>query len=96
MTTLRIYAPDVDADSDEATPIPFPAQHARDSAIRVLQRSQRIAQNRKCPNCDSRSINTIELNDGLKDWCHYTVPGTASLVGFHCDVCATEWPAERD
>lgn len=95
--TLSIYAPDTESSSEAgAATLPLPARYARDSAIRVLQRSQTIAQNRRCPNCRSNSVNTIELNNGVKDCWRYTVPGTASLVGFHCDQCATEWPVDRD
>lgn len=95
--TLSLYAPDAESTSEALAEIlPFPVKYARDSAIHVLKRSQTITENRKCPACKARSIQTIELHDGIKDVWRYTVPGTASLVGFRCDGCGTEWPVDRD
>ena len=97
MTMLKLYAPA----SDEPVTVPFPdpdppvvplpVRLRRDSALSVLQRSRTIFKNRLCPHCRQSCVSTIELDDGLQDEWRFTVPGTASLVGFHCRNCGSEW-----
>ncbi|MDA1014460.1 MAG: hypothetical protein O3A00_08415 [Planctomycetota bacterium] len=99
MTLLKLFAPPLDSPATIPFPnqdlpaIPLPLPHRRGSAMSVLQRSRTIFENRICPDCRQASVSTIELADGLRDAWSFTIPGTASLVGFHCKHCGSEWAA---
>jgi len=58
-----------------------------------LQRAQQIHANCECPACHAALIIPLVLNDGRRACSGEEVPGTATLVGFRCDVCSAEWPA---
>ncbi len=59
----------------------------------TLNRARQIHSNCQCPSCQSALVVPLTLNDGRKDRSGEDVPGSATLVGFRCDVCLSEWPA---
>lgn len=63
------------------------------SQAETLQRARQIHSNCQCPSCQAALVVPLTLNDGRKDLSGEDVPGSATLVGFRCDICLTEWPA---
>ena len=56
-------------------------------------RARMIRENRVCPECQLSDVEPLELEDGLiSQRNHQPVPGTATIVGFHCNDCSSEWP----
>ena len=56
-------------------------------------RARIIQQNNCCPECSLHDIEPLELADALiSPKSRLPVPGTATIVGFHCNDCGTEWP----
>lgn len=103
---LRLYAPESYAPEDERPEVVpfrpgtdrFSGHSDRFSAgnrtqFDVLQRSRVIHDNRQCPSCHHPVVTPVELRDCLVNRNGMPVPGTATLVGFHCDRCDYEWPA---
>ena len=57
------------------------------------ERARVIRENGVCPECDQSDIEPLELEDAvLSQRNHRPIPGTATIVGFHCNSCSTEWP----
>ena len=59
----------------------------------TLKRARQIHSSCQCPSCQSALVVPLTLNDGRRDQSGEDVPGSATLVGFRCDVCLAEWPA---
>src|SRR3954469_13894953 len=59
----------------------------------VVERARLVHRNSRCPHCSHPIVDPIELNDGFLNRNRMPVPGTATLVGFHCHGCHREWPA---
>lgn len=59
----------------------------------VLERARALHQNRQCPHCEHPTVEPLELEDGIRNRNNLPIPGTATLVGFHCLGCHAEWPA---
>jgi hypothetical protein len=56
-------------------------------------RARMIHDNGACPQCELTDVEPLELEDGLiSSRSQLPVPGTATIVGFHCNNCGTEWP----
>lgn len=56
-------------------------------------RARLLQQNSICPECSLHNIEPLELSDALiSPKNRLPVPGTATIVGFHCNDCGTEWP----
>ena len=56
-------------------------------------RARILQQNNCCPSCTLHDIEPLELADALiSPKNRLPVPGTATIVGFHCNDCGTEWP----
>lgn len=58
-----------------------------------ILRAQMLHSNRICPYCCHAAVEPIELNDGILNRHRRPIPGTATIVGFHCHDCDAEWPA---
>ncbi|MEX0724962.1 MAG: hypothetical protein WEB58_02410 [Planctomycetaceae bacterium] len=58
-----------------------------------IVRARVLHTNRVCPYCRHAAVEPIELNDGILNRQRKPIPGTATLVGFHCQDCDAEWPA---
>ena len=61
------------------------------SMMSVLVRAQVIRENHECPSCGHPVVGPIELNDASLNRNGMPIPGTATLVGFHCCSCDREW-----
>jgi len=97
MSQLRIYAPAFD-DEHEPAVIPFLDRilsirpRSRSSAVHRARLWQR---NQVCPCCRRITVEPIELDDALFNRKNEPIPGTATVVGFCCESCGTQWPAVR-
>lgn len=102
---LRIFSPQADFAPEEslaelheeAHVISFESARRAIVVSRRLQpankRARLIHQNSQCPDCNANLVEPIELNDGvMARGNRLSVPGTATLVGFHCCRCGYEWP----
>lgn len=100
---LRLYSPpeepvsSAEADEHETDIIPF--ETARRSLIfsgrfmPAVDRARVIRNNSTCPSCEGHCIELLELDDALiSPKSRLPVPGTATIVGFHCSDCGAEWP----
>lgn len=80
-------------DSDRPDVIPFsPRANGRSIAETPLSRAKALHENRHCRFCGHGTVDPVTLNDGLRDGSGRYVPGSATLVGFHCEHCHAEWP----
>jgi len=85
--------------SDESSQDIIPIDRARRSVIfsgrfmPAVDRARLIHQNGICPECGHNDIEPLELTDSvISPKNRLPVPGTATIVGFHCNDCSTEWP----
>ncbi len=61
--------------------------------LRVLNRARLLFENRKCAFCEKATVEPLELDDAVISRKNgKAIPGTASIVGFHCHTCGKEWP----
>lgn len=86
-----------DSPSDEMI-IPFRLNSFPNTAdpslalIDVVTRAQTLRENRECRQCGHPVVEPVELNDADVNRNGLPIPGTATLVGFHCARCDREWP----
>ncbi len=99
MSQLKLFVPPIMAgafDPDEGPTLISFRTHAKRLRsrryLRILQRARTLHENRSCPSCGCASVDPIELRDALFNRNRLPVPGTATLVGFHCQTCRSEWP----
>ena len=101
MSRLKLFWPDGPAGQYEAgdngDPAILPFQKrvergGRDWRNDALSRARCIQANSQCPVCRHPVTEPIELNDGIRSRSNMTIPGTATLVGFRCQRCGSEWP----
>uniref|UniRef100_A0A7C2P214 Uncharacterized protein n=1 Tax=Schlesneria paludicola TaxID=360056 RepID=A0A7C2P214_9PLAN len=95
MSALRIVSPlenlaGVDGLDDEPDVLPFP-QAATAPQMNVVERARSLFNNRRCRTCGYPVVLPIELDDALVNRCGQKIPGTATLVGFRCCGCQSEW-----
>lgn len=101
---LKIYEP-ADAESTEPEVLqpernilPFTPAQSRTTIISgrftsPVDRARLIRENSICPECSRCNVEPLELQDGMvSPKNRLPVPGTATIVGFHCTDCGTEWP----
>lgn len=62
------------------------------SVLDVVTRAQMLRENRECRQCGHPVVEPVELNDAAHNQNGLPIPGTATLVGFHCTRCDREWP----
>jgi len=61
--------------------------------VPALERARMLHQNSECPECRKPNVQPLELNDALiSPRSRLPVPGTATIIGFHCEDCGCEWP----
>ena len=59
----------------------------------AVDRARLIHDNCECPDCHRRDVEPMELNDAtISQRSRLPVPGTATIIGFHCNGCGSEWP----
>lgn len=100
---LRLYSPPQEVEVNDNAPDDFadiiPFEAARRSLIfsgrfpEPADRARLIRLNSTCPNCVHHDIEPLELEDAaISPKSRLPIPGTATIVGFHCNDCGTEWP----
>lgn len=100
---IRIYEPPVEEAELEDTFAPrdiIPLRSAHRSSTIIsgrlttpVDRARILRENSTCPECSGRSVEPLELQDAvISPKSRLPIPGTATIVGFHCNDCATEWP----
>ncbi len=100
MSGYRVIWPD-DATSDEsvatlaAEPVILQFRvdgpHMGGPSMNMIERARVLFQNRSCKSCGYPVVTPIELNDAQLNRNQRPIPGTATLVGFHCHGCDAEW-----
>ena len=104
MSHLKLYRPNGGHRTfrfDEAEPAILPfrphfeqrRQSQNRRASNLLARARTLYENRQCPHCDHPNVEPLELDDAVQNGNNLPIPGTATLVGFHCLKCHHEWPA---
>jgi len=104
MSHLKLYRPPEGDrvfrfDTPEPTVLPFKPHFQNRLRTRPLEGEGQIArakllhENRTCPHCDRPMVEPLELDDAVYNQNGLPIPGTATLVGFHCLNCGSEWPA---
>ncbi|MEQ9411244.1 MAG: hypothetical protein RIK87_26255 [Fuerstiella sp.] len=99
---LRIYQPPSEVTPTDRLPeernvLPFSTRN-RTTVISgrlmpPVDRARIISENSVCPECSKCDIEPLELQDAIiSPKNRLPVPGTATIVGFHCNDCGTEWP----
>ena len=58
----------------------------------TITRAKALHANRTCTACGAGGVEPVLLNDGVRDAAGDLVPGSGTLVGFHCARCEAEWP----
>jgi len=99
MSRLRVLWPEeVDAAGgvalEEPAVIPFGDNleaSSRGQVFNVIERARALYDNRCCPSCSYPVVEPIELADGFRNRKGQVIPGTATLVGFRCRGCRSEW-----
>lgn len=69
------------------------ADPAESHTRRLVRRAALLRENSVCPHCRRTNVIPLELNDALIGRGNLPIPGSATLVGFHCHSCHSEWPA---
>lgn len=94
MSCLAIYHPRVTEVVEEPAILKFPGTSRRGThESAVLKRARLMHENSCCPECSSAAVDPIELNDALLNAQRRPIPGSATVVAFHCNRCYHEWPA---
>lgn len=61
--------------------------------VEPVERARLLSDNSVCPECEKSDIEPLELADAvISPGSRLPIPGTATIVGFHCNECGTEWP----
>ena len=102
---LRLFQPPAESMAPEDEPletdrphiIPLrPHQHPTVISGRFtapVVRARAIRENSVCPECATADVELLELEDAvISSRSHRPIPGTATIVGFHCCSCGLEWP----
>ena len=100
MSRLSVYWPEetnfTDIVRDEPRILPFPklqrVAEAQSLPMDVVTRARILYANRKCRECGYPVVEPIELEDSMTNSSGLSIPGTATLIGFHCCGCQNEWP----
>lgn len=105
MSRLKLYRPDnlaaedhIKVDEPPPTILRFPqlaSGREPGSLMNVLLRARVIHQNKRCPRCAHPVVEPLVLSDAILNRGNLPIPGTGTLVGFHCHGCQTEWPIPK-
>jgi hypothetical protein len=98
MSQLRLFQPRyLDSSHSETDPVilSFPQVETTSTTSifsNAVRRAEVIYNNRFCPSCNHPEVEPLELDDGINNRNGIPIPGTCTLVGFHCLDCHSEWP----
>lgn len=59
----------------------------------LVSRARLLYSNRQCRFCGSPVVQPLTLDDVTLNRNRLPIPGTGTLVGFHCDRCRAQWTA---
>ncbi len=96
MVQLSVYRPPTQVEDDVPEVLSYDRVALRMRGRRfadVVSRARIERANTQCPSCQRVTVQPIELGDAVVNRNGATVPGTATVVGFHCNACRHEWPA---
>ena len=62
------------------------------AASTPLTRAKALHANRTCRCCGAGGVAPVLLADTVRDAAGDVVPGSGTLVGFHCGRCEAQWP----
>ncbi len=104
MSRLSVYWPEefgstATAVAGEPRIIPFPGTRPRSSRstreeapkLDVIARARLLFANRQCRHCASPVVEPLDLDDAEVNRQGLEIPGTATIIGFRCHSCASEW-----
>jgi hypothetical protein len=98
MSHFRVLWPDEDGQLEDedggvaTVAIPFAAgRRPQRTAMNAIARAQSLFANRTCPYCHYPVVEPLELDDAAISKAGLPIPGTSTLVGFHCHGCDAEW-----
>jgi hypothetical protein len=93
--SLSVYhEPEFEADEDcEVLSWRFIRRDGKLSVIEAVQRSRLLHMHRRCHECGRPTVHPVERNDAVLGKNRLPIPGTSTVVGFHCDYCQSEWSA---
>jgi hypothetical protein len=103
MSALRVVWPDEDLAGSMAPSggvalynpdiLPMAKYTSTRRSIRfdVIARARTLFANRTCPTCDYPVVTPVELDNATHNRNGQPIPGSATLVGFHCEGCGEEW-----
>lgn len=97
MSCLAIYQPQPTDIAPEPSILKFPSLMREERATSqptAVRRARLLHENQCCPNCHTAAVDPIEINDALLNASLQPIPGTATIVAFHCNRCYHEWPAQ--
>lgn len=63
------------------------------SYMEIVQRSRLLHAHRRCQKCGRPTVRPVVREDSQVGTNRLPVPGTGTVVGFHCDYCRKEWSA---
>lgn len=104
MSDLKIFRPAEDEAGESPDPanseiLPFDrppriiSGRISPRRLRSLNRARILFENQKCAFCGKATVEPLELDDAIiSGKNNRAIPGTASIVGFHCHTCEKEWP----
>ncbi len=92
---LSVYHdPQPDTDEDcEVLSWRFVRRNGQPSFIEAVQRSRLLHMHRRCQECGRPTVQPVERNDAVLGKNRLPIPGTSTVVGFHCNYCQSEWSA---
>ncbi len=101
MSRLKLYRPVVSElvqsclqNGEQPAVLPFArftATVKSHNVLNVASRARSIYKNRQCPYCQHSIVEPVELNDAILNRNGTSISGTATVVGFHCNDCRSEW-----
>lgn len=100
MSELKIFRPTAEEPVSEC-PETLPFDRTRNvisgrvspRRMRALNRARLLFDNQCCAFCGKATVEPLELDDAvISRRNHRPIPGTATIVGFHCHSCQQEWP----
>ena len=102
MSHLKVFPPVADAlpgpPGHSATADPTAVTPEQLSVSRhwldAVDRARVIYVNRTCQHCRRTTVVPLELQDAFLNRNLMPIPGTATLVGFRCCSCGSEWVAD--
>jgi len=71
----------------------YPRSSGQPSFMEVVQRSRLLHMHRRCRDCGRPTVEPVEQNDGILGKNRLPIPGTSTVIGFHCNYCESEWSA---